>query len=118
MKKVLTLGLLALAAFSAAAFRLYGGDGIGVGRVLDQLERHRAAVFRVLRQIHVGHAAASQLANDFVLADFATGGGDHSRTGLPACLSLNKAGETACPTNRGARIPACRFESPLDASSA
>src|ERR1035438_3678030 len=86
--------------FGAAAFRLNGGDGIGVCAVLDQLERHRATVFRVLRQVHIGHPAASQLANDFVFADFAAGGGDHGRTGLLACLpSLSKAGETACPTN-------------------
>ncbi len=51
--------------------------GVGVGAVLDELERHGAIGFGILRQIDVGHAAAAELAEDLVLAEFAAGGGDH-----------------------------------------
>ncbi len=68
----------------AAAFRFDGGDGIGVGGVLDQLERHRLAVFGVVGEVHVGHPAASQFADDLVLADLAAGRGDHSATSCSA----------------------------------
>src|ERR1019366_889990 len=30
-----------------------------------------------VRQVHIGHSAASQLADNFILADFAAGRGDH-----------------------------------------
>ena len=49
----------------------------GIGRVLDQFERHGAAVFGVGREVDVGHAAPSQLADDFILADSAAGVRDH-----------------------------------------
>ena len=63
--------------FGAAAFGFDGGDGVGVGGVLDQLEGDGVAGFGVLGQVDVGHSAASEFAEDFVFADFAAGGGDH-----------------------------------------
>ncbi len=57
-----------------------GGNGIhriGIVRMLDQFERYREAVRRVLRQVDIGHTAAPQLTEDLVLADPAAREGDH-----------------------------------------
>ena len=45
--------------FRAAALGFDGVDRVGVGGVLDQLERDGVAGLGVLREVDVGHAAAS-----------------------------------------------------------
>ena len=40
-----------------------------IGADLEHLERHLALAFGILCQVHVGHAAAAQLAQNLELAD-------------------------------------------------
>jgi hypothetical protein len=66
--------------FGAAAFGFDGVAGVGVGAVLDQLERHGLGGFAVESQVHIGHAAAPQLLADLELSEPAPGGGNHILT--------------------------------------
>jgi len=61
----------------AAALGFDGIVGIEIGRVLDELERDGVLKLGVLRQVHVGHAAAAEFAEDLVLADFTRRGRNH-----------------------------------------
>ena len=57
--------------------------------LLDHLERHGAILFGIVRQVHIRHAAASQLAEDLVLADLSLFRDHHQR---PAPRAVRAAG--------------------------